>query len=160
MRFYDRVDNGSVVLVLKRCDPSFSFCAAGLVLDDTDDRVDADVVILSTGFQANRQCVYPRIPQIPQMAIIGYTEKTTNIYPYEMMAKWVAYLLDSTFYLPAVTRTERSVAEWTSWGQDMRRCSGNYFHKSCVGTITTWYKRPLCQDMGYVPRTKKELLVE
>uniref|UniRef100_A0A0D9WN12 Flavin-containing monooxygenase n=1 Tax=Leersia perrieri TaxID=77586 RepID=A0A0D9WN12_9ORYZ len=181
-RFYDQVDDGSIVL--KRCDPSFSFCANGLVLDGTGDRVDADVVIFATGYQADRQlreifvspwfskivgetsdatvplyrrCVHPRIPQ---MAIIGYTESAANIYPYEMMAKWVAHLLDGAFRLPAILQMERSVAEWACWGRNMRHCSGNYFRKSCVGTVTTWYNDQLCRDMGYGPRKKKGFLAE
>uniref|UniRef100_A0A0E0L926 Flavin-containing monooxygenase n=1 Tax=Oryza punctata TaxID=4537 RepID=A0A0E0L926_ORYPU len=183
-RFYDRVDDGSIVL--RRCDPSFSFCAEGLVLDGaTSDRViDADVIILATGFQADRQlrdilastwfgkivaksldatvplyrrCVHPRIPQ---MAIIGYAESAANIYPYEMMGKWVAHLLDGAFQLPDVARMEKSVVEWVGWAEDMRKCSGDYFRKSCIGTITTWYNDQLCHDMGYNPRRKKGLLAD
>ena len=120
--FYDRVDDGSVAL--RRCRGSVGFCADGLVvLDDDDDDavVGADVVILSTGFHIDRplrdvfasprfgemvapddggaaavlplyrQCVHPRVPQ---MAVVGYVESGSSIYPYEMMAKWVAHLLD------------------------------------------------------------------
>ncbi|KAB8101647.1 hypothetical protein EE612_032532, partial [Oryza sativa] len=186
-RFYDRVDDGSIVL--RRCDPSFSFCAGGLVLDVAtgDHIVDADVVILATGFQADRQlrdifvspwfskivaessdatwcdllidrrCVHPRIPQ---MAIIGYAESAANIYPYEMMAKWVAHLLDGAFQLPSIARMEKSVVEWVCWAHDMRRCSGNYFRKSCIGTITTWDNDQLCRNMGYNPRRKKGIVAE
>ncbi|EEC80194.1 hypothetical protein OsI_22074 [Oryza sativa Indica Group] len=183
-RFYDRVDDGSIVL--RRCDPSFSFCAGGLVLDVAtgDHIVDADVVILATGFQADRQlrdifvspwfskivaessdatvplyrrCVHPRIPQ---MAIIVYAESAANIYPYEMMAKWVAHLLDGAFQLPSIARMEKSVVEWVCWAHDMRRCSGNYFRKSCIGTITTWDNDQLCRNMGYNPRRKKGIVAE
>jgi dimethylaniline monooxygenase (N-oxide forming) len=50
-RFYERVDEGGIVL--KRCE-SFSFCADGLLLDGTGERVDADVVILATGFDGDQ----------------------------------------------------------------------------------------------------------
>nr|XP_034598508.1 probable flavin-containing monooxygenase 1 [Setaria viridis]XP_034598509.1 probable flavin-containing monooxygenase 1 [Setaria viridis] len=64
-RFYDRVDEGSIVL--KRCD-SFGFRADGLVLDGTGERVDADVVILATGFDIERllssACVSPWFREI------------------------------------------------------------------------------------------------
>jgi len=54
-----------------------------------------------------RQCVHPRIPQ---MAVVGYAESGSSIYPYEMMAKWVAHLLDGAVRLPGVADMERSVA--------------------------------------------------
>jgi dimethylaniline monooxygenase (N-oxide forming) len=50
-RFYERVHEGGIVL--KRCE-SFSFCADGLVLDGTGERVDADVVVLATGFDGDQ----------------------------------------------------------------------------------------------------------
>ncbi|PUZ51468.1 hypothetical protein GQ55_6G189500 [Panicum hallii var. hallii] len=175
--FYDMVSEGSVQI--KRCD-SFSFCANGLVLDGTGERVDADVVILATGFDADRllrgvfvsprfreivasgdsdtmlplyrHCVHPRIPQ---MAVVGYAESAASIYPYEMMAKWVAHLLDGAVRLPGVAAMERSVAEWERWGQWAERGSGAFFLKSCIATVTTWYHDQLCRDMGYSPRRKK-----
>jgi dimethylaniline monooxygenase (N-oxide forming) len=51
-RFYDMVVDGAIVL--RRCE-SFGFRADGLVLDGAGgERVDADVVILATGFDADR----------------------------------------------------------------------------------------------------------
>uniref|UniRef100_A0A0E0DYE5 Uncharacterized protein n=1 Tax=Oryza meridionalis TaxID=40149 RepID=A0A0E0DYE5_9ORYZ len=55
---------------------------------------------------------------------------------------------------------EKSVVEWVGWAHDMRRCSGNYFRKSCISTITTWYNDQLCRDMGYNPRRKKGIVAE
>ncbi|XP_022683614.1 uncharacterized protein LOC111257768 [Setaria italica] len=62
-RFYDRVDEGSIVL--KRCD-SFGFRADGLVLDGTGERVDADVVILATGFDIDRLLSSVRVAMVPR----------------------------------------------------------------------------------------------
>ena len=53
-RFYDMVDDGGIAL--RRCD-SFSFRADGVVLDGAAAErvaVDADVVILATGFDTDR----------------------------------------------------------------------------------------------------------
>jgi len=185
--FYDRVDEGSVEL--RRCG-SVGFCADGLVLDagGEDERVvGADVVILCTGFDIDRplrdvfaspwfsemvasgddgggavlplyrHCVHPRIPQ---MAVVGYAESGSNIYPYEMMAKWVAHLLDGAVRLPGVRDMERGVAEWARWGRWARRSCGGFFLKSCVASVTTWYHDQLCRDMGYSPRRKDGLLAE
>ncbi|WVZ92926.1 hypothetical protein U9M48_038956 [Paspalum notatum var. saurae] len=188
--FYGMVDDGSVVL--KRCGGGSSsllgFCADGLLLlDDADgeagERVDADVVILATGFDADRllsgvfvspwfqemvaagatmlplyrHCVHPRIPQ---MAVVGYAESAASIYPYEMMAKWVAHLLDGAVRLPSVAAMERSVAEWERWGRWAKRRGGAVFLKSCIATITTWYHDQLCRDMGYSTARKGGLLAE
>ncbi|CAO2163337.1 unnamed protein product [Urochloa humidicola] len=184
-RFYDMVDEGSIKLT--KTSAQFSFCADGLVLDDCtgggDRVVHADVVILATGFDADRllssvfvsprfreiivsgsgpsdtmlplyrHCVHPRIPQ---MAVVGYAECAASIYPYEMMAKWVAHLLDGTVHLPGVAAMEKSVAEWERWGKWAKRCSGGVFYlKSCIGSITTWYHDQLCRDMGHSARRKK-----
>ncbi|CAL4998795.1 unnamed protein product [Urochloa decumbens] len=177
-RFYDMVVDAGIVL--KRCD-SFGFCTDGVVMDGTGERVvHADVVILSTGFDADRllsgvfaspwfreilvagpsdtmlplyrRCVHPRIPQ---MAVVGYTESAASIYPYEMMAKWVAHLLDGAVRLPGVAAMEKSVAEWERWGKWAKRRSGGFFLKSCIASVTTWYHDQLCRDMGYSPRRKE-----
>ncbi|CAL5072972.1 unnamed protein product [Urochloa decumbens] len=178
--FYDRVRGGSFVIRRSR---AFSFCEDGLVLDAPDGGrvIPADVVILATGFRGDqklrdmfvssrvkdivvgssgttiplyRESVHPRIPQ---MAVIGYSESLTNIYTIEMMAKWVARLLDGAFRLPSVRRMEQSVAEW---GRYMRRSNGDRFRRSCLGAVNIWYNDELCRDMGCDPRRKKGLLAE
>ncbi|GJN03526.1 hypothetical protein PR202_ga20981 [Eleusine coracana subsp. coracana] len=162
-------------LKLKRCN-SFSFCADGLVLD-SGERIDADMVILSTGFDSDKllSSVFTSpwfreivtgpssdtmLPLYRPMAVVGFAESRASIYPYEMMAKWVAHLLDGTVRLPSVKYMERSVAEWVRWGQGAKRRSGSHFLKSCIATITTWYHDQLCRDMGYGARRKKGFLAE
>ncbi|KAL6844626.1 hypothetical protein ACP4OV_025285 [Aristida adscensionis] len=177
--FYGKVRDGSVVMRRSR---AFSFCEEGLVLDGAGRRVvPADVVILATGFRGDQKLrdmfVSPRVkaivagspdttvplyrecvhPQIPQMAVIGYSESLTNIHSIEMMAKWVARFLDGAFRLPEVGTMEESVAEW---GRYMRRSSGEGFRRSCLGGVNIWYNDQLCRDMGCDPRRKKGLLAE
>lgn len=50
--FYERVEEGSIVIKKSN---SFGFCKDGLVLDGGDERVDADVVILATGFKGDQK---------------------------------------------------------------------------------------------------------
>ncbi|RLM64790.1 hypothetical protein C2845_PM16G19890 [Panicum miliaceum] len=179
-RFYDRVAEGSVVIKRAR---SVGFCADGLVLgeDDAGERVEADVVVLATGFRGAdklrgiftsprfremvaggpdnpaplyRQCMHPRIPQ---MAVIGYSDNPSSIYVYEMMAKWVVHLLDGAFRLPGVARMERSVAEW---GEYVKRHGVVDGEGPCISAANTWYNDELCRDMGYNPRRKKGILAE
>ncbi|WVZ81627.1 hypothetical protein U9M48_028982 [Paspalum notatum var. saurae] len=104
-----------------------------------------------------RHCVHPRIPQ---MAVVGYAESGASIYPYEMMAKWVAHLLDGAVRLPGVRDMERGVAEWATWGRWARRTCGGFFLKSCIASVTTWYHDQLCRDMGHRPRRKPGLLAD
>uniref|UniRef100_J3MZW3 Flavin-containing monooxygenase n=1 Tax=Oryza brachyantha TaxID=4533 RepID=J3MZW3_ORYBR len=181
-RFYDMVKEGSIVI--KKLRGSVTFCDDGLLLDGgvSGERVPAELVILATGFRGDekvrdmfasrrvreivagtpdttvplyRECVHPRIPQ---MAVIGYAESLTNIYACEMMAKWVARLLDGAFRLPGVRRMEESVAEW---GRYMRRSGGaEHFRWSCLGAVNIWYNDQLCRDMGCNSRRKKGLLAE
>lgn len=184
-RFYDKVKEGSVVI--KRSAKSFTFRDDGLVLDDDgggggERVVQADLVILATGFRGDeklrrmfasrrvrdivagspetaaplyRECVHPRVPQ---MAVIGYSESATNIHTCEMLAKWVARLLDGAFRLPPVRRMEESVAEW---GRYMRRSAGEeHFRRSCLAGVGIWYSDELCRDMGCDTRRKKGLLAE
>nr|CAB3459750.1 unnamed protein product [Digitaria exilis] len=183
--FFNRVDRGKIVL--KAC-KSFRFCEDGVLLDGGGcEQVDADVVILATGYQADshlsglfvsspwfskivagsssddniaaplyRQCVHPRIPQ---MAVIGHPESPAIIQTYEMMAKWVAHLLDGEVRLPSVAEMERSVAEWDDWGRRSTTArGGGGCRKSCIGTVM-WYKDQLCRDMGHNPRRKKGALL-
>ncbi|KAF0910671.1 hypothetical protein E2562_004663 [Oryza meyeriana var. granulata] len=180
-RFYDMVKEGSIVI--KKSRSSFTFCDDGLVLDGgAGERVPAELVILATGFRGDeklrnmfasrlvrelvagspdtavplyRECVHPRIPQ---MAVIGYSESATNIHTCEMMAKWVARLLDGAFRLPPVRRMEENVAEW---GRYMRRSGGaEHFRRSCLGGVSIWYNDQLCRDMGCDRWRKKGLLAE
>ena len=101
-----------------------------------------------------RQCVHPRIPQ---MAVIGYLNNSSTMFAYEMMAKWVAHLLDGAFRLPGVARMERSVAEW---GEYVKRHAFVDGEGPCISAANTWYNDELCRDMGYNPRRKKGILAE
>jgi dimethylaniline monooxygenase (N-oxide forming) len=110
----------------------------------------------SIAVSSARHCVHPRIPQ---MAVVCYVESAASIYPYEMMAKWVAHLLDGVVRLPSVAAMEENVAEWERWGRWAKRRSGAFFVKSCIAAVTTWYSDQLCRDMGRNPRRKRRGLL-
>ena len=114
------------------------------------------------------------------MAVVCYVESAASIYPYEMMAKWVAHLLDGVVRLPSVAAMEENVAEWERlahrpqrshsatfssmaewerWGRWAKRRSGAFFVKSCIAAVTTWYSDQLCRDMGRNPRRKRRGLL-
>ena len=89
------------------------------------------------------------------MAVAGYLDSASSIYPCEMMAKWVAHLLAGAFRLPGVAAMERSVAEWEQWAQRNNRRNGGLCLKSCFASVTTWYNDQLCRDMGYSAKRKQ-----
>ncbi|CAN6207994.1 unnamed protein product [Urochloa humidicola] len=187
--FYSMVDQGSIELrrcasVAGFCADGLILDGAG-----ERAIVGADVVILSTGFDIDRPLrdmfaspwfgemvaaggdggeaaavlpLYRHILhlRIPQVAVVGYAESGSSIYPYEMMAKWVAHLLAGAVRLPAAGGMERGAAEWARWGAAARRRCGGHFLKSCLASVTTWYHDQLCRDMGYSPRRKGGLLAE
>lgn len=93
------------------------------------------------------------------MAVVGYLDSASSIYPCEMMAKWVAHLLDGVVRLPSVAAMEENVAEWERWGRWAKRRSGAFFVKSCIAAVTTWYSDQLCRDMGRNPRRKRRGLL-
>ena len=98
-RFYDRVAEGSVAIRRAR---SVSFCADGLVLgeDDAGERVEADVVVLATGFRgADKLRGIFASPRFREMVAGG----PDNPAPHYRSAR-VAHLLSPSMILDRVRR--------------------------------------------------------
>ena len=99
--FYDRVAEGSVVIKRAR---SVSFCADGLVLGegegDAGERVEADVVVLATGFRgADKLRGIFASPRFREMVAGG----PDNPAPHYRSAR-VAHLLSPSMILDRVRR--------------------------------------------------------
>ncbi|KAL3514943.1 hypothetical protein ACH5RR_021845 [Cinchona calisaya] len=173
--FYDRVDKGSIQLKKLGQNNSFGFCEQGILVDDGDP-LEVDLVILCTGFRGvdklkhifssptfqdyivgshnaavplYRECIHP---QIPQLAVIGFSESVSNLYTSEMRCKWVAELLNGTFKLPSIKEMEKDIEAWDKY---MKQYSGEYYRRSCIGALHIWYNDQLCKDMGWNPHRKK-----
>ncbi|XP_028770201.1 probable flavin-containing monooxygenase 1 [Neltuma alba] len=178
-KFYEKVEEGSILL--KKA-PSFGFCQEGILADGEEDKpLKTDLVILATGFRGDkklkdifasptfqdlidgspnstvplyRKCIHP---EIPQLAVIGFSESVANLYTYEMTCRWLAELLDGTFQVPSIGEMKKDVKKWDDY---MKQNSGQYHRRSCVGALHIWYNDQLCKDMGWNPRRKKGFMAE
>lgn len=176
--FYDNVDKGSIVI---KKSPTFCFNKEGLLLEGDPKPLKTDLVIFATGFNGQkklgdifasskfrdyitgssdkalplyRECIHPRIPQL---AVVGFSESIANLYTSEMRCRWLAELLDGKFELPSVQKMEEDVVKC---GEFMKRYSGKYYGRSCIGGMHIWYNDQLSKDMGWKPKRKKGLLAE
>ncbi|OMO92027.1 Dimethylaniline monooxygenase, N-oxide-forming [Corchorus olitorius] len=177
-KFYDKVEEGKIKL--KKA-PSFSFCQNGVLVEGETTPIEADLVILATGFQSEkklrdifvsqtfqkhiagshdaaiplyRECIQPRIPQL---AVLGFSESISNLYTSEMRCRWLAELLDGTFKLPSIKEMEKDVAKWDEY---LKTYSGKYYRRKCIGALHIWYNDQLCKDMGWNPKRKKGFFAE
>lgn len=178
-KFYEKVEEGSIVL--KKA-PRFWFCKEGIVIDGKESwPLKSDLVILATGFGGDkklrdifvsptfqnliagspnatvplyRECIHP---EIPQLAVIGFSESASNLYTSEMRCRWAAEFLDGTFKLPSIEEMKKDVEKWDEY---MKRYSGQYYRRSCLAALHIWYNDQLCKDMGWNPRRKKGFLAE
>ncbi|KAJ7967085.1 Flavin-containing monooxygenase [Quillaja saponaria] len=140
-----------------------------------------DLVILATGFRGDkklknifvspifqelilgspdatvplyRECIHP---QIPQLAVIGFSESHSNLYTSEIRCRWLSELLDGTFQLPTIKEMKKDTAKWDGF---MKQYSAQYYRRSCIAPLHIWYNDQLCKDMGWNPRRKKGFIAE
>ncbi|KAK6125819.1 hypothetical protein DH2020_040438 [Rehmannia glutinosa] len=176
--FFDRVDQGSIILKKAQC---FSFCSQGVVVDGDTEPLKIDLLILATGFRGidklkaafiwpafrdlidkedttrlplYRTCVHPRIPQL---AFIGFSESFANLFTSDMTCQWLAELLDGTLKLPSIKEMEKDVSQWDKY---MKQSSGEYYSRYCLDAAQIWYNDQLCKDMGWKTQRKKGFLRE
>ncbi|KAK1423000.1 hypothetical protein QVD17_18293 [Tagetes erecta] len=168
--FFDEVEKGTIMLKKSQ---TFSFYDNGILIDDDNARIEADVVIFATGFKGVKKLegVFesstfgqfiagsPRVPlyrecippHIPQLAIIGFSESLSNLYISEMRSKWLVALLEGAFKLPSINEMQKDIVRWDEY---MKQSSGEYHSRSSIGALEIWYNDQLCKDMGMNPMRK------
>ncbi|KAI7740266.1 hypothetical protein M8C21_000035 [Ambrosia artemisiifolia] len=169
--FFDELEKGSIKLKKSQ---KFSFYDKGILIDEDNTRIEAEVVIFATGFKGvkkledifesltfgefitgspriplYRECIHPRIPQL---AIIGFSESFSNLYTSEMRSKWLVALLEGAFKLPSIKEMHEDIARWDEY---MKQSAGEYHCRSSIGALEIWYNDQLCRDMDMNPWRKK-----
>ncbi|KAK8942575.1 putative flavin-containing monooxygenase 1 [Platanthera zijinensis] len=148
--FYDKVEEGSIILKPSK---AFEFYKDGILAEGETTLMETDLVIYATGFRGDekikniffspwfqeivdgtdaavhlyRECIHPHIPQ---MAIIGHSEGTSNLFTSELRARWLACFLDDGFVLPSRRNMEKDITEWN-------KCYNKY---TCGSS--RFYRRP------------------
>ncbi|XP_038900443.1 probable flavin-containing monooxygenase 1 isoform X1 [Benincasa hispida] len=171
-KFYDKVDEGSIVLKKSQ---SFGFCEEGIMIEGETKPIHSDLVILATGYRGDqklkqifasstfrdymtfhdsmislyRLCIHPRIPQL---AVVGFTENSSNLFTSEIRCRWLAEFMDDTFKLPSIKDMEKDIVNWE---KTLKQYSGPFFKRACIAILHIWYCDQLCKDMGWNPRRKK-----
>ncbi|KAH0463209.1 hypothetical protein IEQ34_007791 [Dendrobium chrysotoxum] len=171
--FYEKAKNENVLLKNSK---SFEFYKDGIILEGESVPIKADLVIFSTGFKGDeklqnifqsaslqkiltsslenivplyRECINPRIPQL---AIIGYSESSSNLYTSEIRVMWLAHLLESGFKLRSIKLMEEDVKKWDKY---MKEDNHEYYRRSSIRIIHIWHNDQLCRVWVIILREKK-----
>ena len=74
-----------------------------------------------------------------------------------MRCRWLAELLDGAVKLPSIKEMEEDMRKWDEY---MKRYSGKYYRRSCIGALHIWYNDQLCKDIRVNPKRQTGLFAE
>ncbi|KAL5783610.1 hypothetical protein ACOSP7_008639 [Xanthoceras sorbifolium] len=173
--FFAEADKGKIVF--KRATTKWWFWKGGIEFEDNS-RLEADVVILSTGYDGKKKlkAILPDPfrsllelpsglmplyrgtihPLIPNMAFVGYIESVSNLHTSELRSIWLSRLVDNKFKLPSV----EDMLEQTSKEMEIMRQSTRFFKRHCISTFSINHSDEICAEMGWNTWRKKNLLLE
>ncbi|KAF9615012.1 hypothetical protein IFM89_021583 [Coptis chinensis] len=143
---------------------------------DNKTKLDADVVVLATGFEGKKKLkailpepfsslidasVIPLYrgtihPLVPNMAFVGYLESVSNLHSAELRCKWLARLLDNQFNLPTI----RNMLEQTSKEEKVMQKTTRFYKRHCISTFSINHSDEICKEMGWGFWRKKNWLLE
>ncbi|CAL0313326.1 unnamed protein product [Lupinus luteus] len=154
------------------------FWKGGIEFDDKS-KVDADVVILATGFDgmkkvktilpepflnlleyhsANMMPLYRATihPLIPNMAFVGYVESGSHVHGAELRSMWLSALIDDKFKLPNV----KNMLSQTLHEMEVMKRTTRFYKKHCFNTFKFNHSDEICKDMGWSSWRKKNWISE
>ncbi|XP_058215444.1 probable flavin-containing monooxygenase 1 [Rhododendron vialii] len=172
--FFTEADKGNIAF--KRAS-RWWFWEGGVEFEDNT-KLEADVVILATGFDGKKKlksiipepfCSLIEFPSgmmplyrgtihplIPNMAFVGYIESVSNLHTAELRCKWLARLVDDQFKLPSV---EKMLQQTTKEMEIMKRTT-RFYKRSCISTFSINHSDEICEEMGWISWRKKNWLAE
>ncbi|XP_043706850.1 probable flavin-containing monooxygenase 1 [Telopea speciosissima] len=177
--FFSLADQGMISFKKTSSSPSNTwwFSNEGLEFDDGT-KLDADVVLLATGFDGKRKLktllpepfrslvedssgVMPLYrgtihPLIPHMAFVGYLESVSNLHTAEIRCKWMASLVEDQFKLPSV---EKMLEQTTKEMEVMKRTT-RFYKRHCISTFSINHSDEICEEMGWSSWRKKNWFLE
>ncbi|XP_064966578.1 probable flavin-containing monooxygenase 1 [Musa acuminata AAA Group] len=172
--FFAEADQGRILF---KKSSRWCFWEGGVVLDDGT-RLEADVVLLATGFDGKRKLrsvlpepyrglivdsagVMPLYrgtihPLIPHMAFVGYIESVSNLHTSELRCKWLGGLLKGHFELPSVEEMFRQSSQET---EVMKRTT-RFYRRHCISTFSINHSDEMCEEMGWSSWRKRNWMSE
>ncbi|OWM74713.1 hypothetical protein CDL15_Pgr008291 [Punica granatum] len=172
--FFSEADKGKIQF--KRAS-KWWFWSGGIEFDDQT-KLEADVVILGTGFDGKKklQSVLPEPfrslvvdssgimplyrgtihPLIPNMAFVGYIESVSNLHTSELRSQWLAKLVDNRFKLPQIKDMLGQIKREV---EVMKRTT-RFYKRHCISTFSINHSDEICEEMGLKPWRKKNLFSE
>ncbi|GMH04124.1 hypothetical protein Nepgr_005963 [Nepenthes gracilis] len=172
--FFSEADHGRIKF---KKTSKWWFWEKGLQFDD-DSRLEADVVILATGYDGKQKlkAILPQPfssfleyvsgvmplyrstinPMIPNMAFVGYVETVSNLQAAELRCRWLAQLLANEFKLPSVEKMLEKIAGEV---EIMKRAT-RFYKRHCISTFSINHNDEICEDMGWKPWRKNNWFSE
>lgn len=172
--FFTEADKGNIKF--KRAS-KWWFWEGGVEFEDNT-KLEADVVVLSTGYDAKKKlkailpepfCSLTEFPSgnmplyrgtihpfIPSMAFVGYVESVSNLHTAEIRCKWLSRLVNDRFKLPSVER----MFEQTTEEMEIMRRTTRFYKRNCISTFSINHSDEICEEMGWSSWRKKNWLAE
>ncbi|KAL5698255.1 flavin-containing monooxygenase [Ranunculus cassubicifolius] len=172
--FFSEANEGRIVF---KKSSQWWFWKGGVEFDDKT-KLEADVVVLATGFQGKKKLksilpepfssfiedsfgVIPLYrgtihPLIPNMAFVGYVESVSNLHTAELRCIWLARLVDGKFKVPTV---EKMLEQTTEEVEIMKR-STRFYKRHCISTFSINHSDEICEEMGWESWRKKNWFAE
>ncbi|XP_028759964.1 probable flavin-containing monooxygenase 1 [Neltuma alba] len=162
-KFFPEADKGKIVF--KKAS-RWWFWNGGIEFEDNT-KVEADVVILATGFDGKKKIKtilpepfrslleYPSgimplyrgtiHPLIPNMAFVGYVESVANLRSSELRSMWLSQLVDDKFKLPSIEK----MLSYTLQEMEVMKRSTRFYKRHCISTYSIKHSDEICEDMGW-----------